>query len=249
MSSRPSQRIPSDFTELLSARGRRILAGREREVREAIATPQRRFLAVDGALNLGRVARLRDAMSRELAGALSRMESPIPPEATWSMSQNYSEQLPKTVAVSTALLESSRSRASRLAREMGLVALLRSPGAHAFAQALCSRPLRPRWGIQVLRYGPGDYAGPHNDHHPEDAEGRDGYFDFHVSLPTKAVAHQWLVYERQGHFSEVRDVNILGAVTAYKLPFWHYTTPLVARRGRQADAARWVLLATFEYAR
>jgi hypothetical protein len=36
------------------------------------------------------------------------------------------------------------------------------------------------------------------------------------------------------------------AVTAYRLPFWHYTTPLVAKRGR-SDAARWVLLGTFLY--
>jgi len=31
------------------------------------------------------------------------------------------------------------------------------------------------------------------------------------------------------------------------LPFWHYTTPLVAKRGRAKDAARWVLLGTFLY--
>jgi hypothetical protein len=36
------------------------------------------------------------------------------------------------------------------------------------------------------------------------------------------------------------------AVTAYRLPFWHYTTPLVGKRGR-ADAVRWVLLGTFLY--
>ena len=44
----------------------------------------------------------------------------------------------------------------------------------------------------------------------------------------------------------VLDVNTVGGITAYRLPFWHYTTPLVSKRGK--DAARWVLLGTFLYA-
>jgi hypothetical protein len=34
-------------------------------------------------------------------------------------------------------------------------------------------------------------------------------------------------------------------VTAYRLPFWHYTTPLVGA----PKAARWVLLGTFLFHR
>jgi len=33
-------------------------------------------------------------------------------------------------------------------------------------------------------------------------------------------------------------------VSAYRLPFWHYTTPL---EGRGAKAARWLVLGTFLY--
>ena len=33
------------------------------------------------------------------------------------------------------------------------------------------------------------------------------------------------------------------AATAYRLPFWHYTTPLVGK----PNAARWVLPGTFLY--
>ena len=60
------------------------------------------------------------------------------------------------------------------------------------------------------------------------------------------MKHQWLVYSRAGHFSEIVSVAKPASVTAYRLPFWHYTTPLVAKRGRR-DVARWVLLGTFLY--
>jgi hypothetical protein len=59
------------------------------------------------------------------------------------------------------------------------------------------------------------------------------------------VAHQYLVYARSGHFSETVPVHETGCVTVYRLPFWHYTTPLAAKPGREKDAARWVLLGTF----
>ena len=56
-----------------------------------------------------------------------------------------------------------------------------------------------------------------------------GYIDLHLSLCSPGVAHQWLVYSRAGHFSEIVSVARPAAVTAYRLPFWHYTTPLVAK--------------------
>jgi hypothetical protein len=98
----------------------------------------------------------------------------------------------------------------------------------------------------VLRYGPGDYAGPHNDHHPENAAARGSYVDLHLSLCAPGVAHQWLVYSRAGHFSEIVSVACPASITAYRLPFWHYTTPLVAKPGVR-NANRWVLLGTFLY--
>ncbi len=66
---------------------------------------------------------------------------------------------------------------------------------------------------------------------------------FAEAFSTPWVAHQWLVYSRAGHFSEIVPVGGPCTVTAYRLPFWHYTTPLVGGR----NAARWVLLGTFLY--
>jgi len=37
------------------------------------------------------------------------------------------------------------------------------------------------------------------------------------------------------------------SVAVYRLPFWHYTTPLLAKRGREAEARRWLLLGSFDY--
>jgi hypothetical protein len=39
-----------------------------------------------------------------------------------------------------------------------------------------------------------------------------------------------------------------GCLTLYRLPFWHYTTPLQAKPKQERKAARWVLLGTFLYA-
>jgi hypothetical protein len=41
---------------------------------------------------------------------------------------------------------------------------------------------------------------------------------------------------------------LVSGIAVYRLPFWHYTTPLVARRGAEATASRWVALATYRYA-
>ena len=78
---------------------------------------------------------------------------------------------------------------------------------------------------------------------------RNGYVDLHVTLCTNGVADQRLIYARAGHFSESVDVATVGGVTCYRLPFWHYTTPMLAKPKREASARRWVLLGTFLDAR
>ena len=237
--------FPSEFAELLTPKGRRILEGRDREACGALLRPGQRFVALGGVLDARKATACRDALEKALRDSLTVMEDPIPPESIWGMTENYAELLPKTVRVRTALLESRRSRSWKAAEAVGLVAMLRSESFAAFAASVSGRALRRKWGIQALCYGPGDYSGPHNDHHPEDAEAFDGYVDMHLTFATPAVAHQWLIYSKGGHFSEMQSVNTLGGVTVYRLPFWHYTTPLVARPGAEDAARRWVLLGTF----
>ncbi len=119
----------------------------------------------------------------------------------------------------------------------------------ALTQAASQTPLlRNGWGRQVICYESGDYSGPHNDHHPENADERNGFVDFHVMFSNDGVGHQLLVYEDHRHFlSTSHDVSGRSAVAIYRLPFWHYTTPLIARKGNEATARRWLLLASFAF--
>jgi hypothetical protein len=239
-------RFPQEFEDLLSRAGRRVLAGASPWC-GALADPRRRFVSLAGMIPASRARAVRRLLERTMYDSLSLMEAPIPPEATWEMTENYGELLPKTARVRTAYLERRRSRAHAIAEEIGLAAMLRSASCRAFVEEIAGKQLRRGNGIQVLCYGPGDYAGPHNDHHPEEADARGGYVDCHISLAAPAVAHQFLVYAERGHLSRIESVATEGGMTIYRLPFWHYTTPLVAEAGQEDKARRWVLLGTFLY--
>lgn len=234
--------VPSEFEDLLSRVGRKVLAGTH-PLCGALADPRTRFLTADDLIDRSKAARLRRVLEQELAGMLEPIEQPIPPESIWDMRRNYEERLPKTSRAHTIYFDSRREPGVRAAEKIGLARMMRSASFRAFAEVLAGRRLASGWGLQVLRYGPGDYAGPHNDHHPENKRARQGYIDVHVSFSTPSVKHQWLVYSRTGHFSEIVPVGGACVVTAYRLPFWHYMTPLVGRK----NAARWVLLGTFLY--
>jgi hypothetical protein len=240
---RSNHAIPADFEDLLNRQGRRVLAGTH-EICGVLADPRQRFVMRDDLLDRTKVARVRAALQKNLADTLEPLDKPIPPESIWDMTRDYGELLPKTARSRTIFFDSRREPGAKAAEKIGLVKMMRSDSFRAFAEALAGRKLAAGWGTQVLRYGPGDYAGPHNDHHPENKRAQKGYIDLHLSLCTPAVQHQWLVYSRAGHFSEIASVAGACTVTAYRLPFWHYTTPLVGT----AKAARWVLLGTFLYA-
>ena len=241
--------IPREFADLLTPAGRRVLAGRDTAICGALADPRRRFIALDGMVATRHAENLRRVLDAQMLSHLTRMEAPIPPESIWEMQQDYEECLPKTARVMTAYLENRRGKAMAMAREIGLIDLLTSESFIAFAEAVAGRKLDPKGGQQVLCYGPGDYAGPHNDHHPENQRAAQGYLDIHLSLANRAVQHQYLVYAKAGHFTEIVPVHSLGGMTIYRLPFWHYTTPLVAQPAKEKQARRWLLLGTFLFAK
>ncbi len=237
-----SNGIPEEFEDLLSRAGRRVLAGTH-PLCGALANPRTRFLAAEDLLDRAKVARVRRTLEAELPDVLEPIEKPIPPDTIFDMKQDYAELLPKSSRARTIYFEDRREPGVKAAERIGLARMMRSQSFRAFAEALAGRKLRSGWGLQVLRYGPGDYAGPHNDHHPENAAAKGGYIDLHLSLCGPGVQHQWLVYSRAGHLSEIVSVAGPVTVTAYRLPFWHYTTPLVGTQ----KAGRWVLLGTFLY--
>ena len=126
--------------------------------------------------------------------------------------------------------------------------MMTSASFQRIAQSVTTANIRSDyWSRQVICYETGDYSGPHNDHHPERDDLRNGFLDFHVMFSNPAVAQQLLVYEQRGFLSTAREVSSAPAIAIYRLPFWHYTTPLVARTGREQEARRWLLLGSFDY--
>jgi hypothetical protein len=235
--------FPAEFEELLSPRGRRVLAGTDRIC--GVLAEGLRFVSAPDLISRASSRGALALLDRSLRDCLTPMDQPIPERAILGMKKNYSERLPKSVRVRTALMASARSKGSQRAAEIGLTAMLHSASFHAMAEALSGFRLRPKRGTQVLCYGANDYSGPHNDHHPEEKDAKGGYVDLHLTFCNEAVDHQWLVYEHEGHLSQVQSVATAGGLGCYRLPLWHYTTPLAAKPGRLQEARRWVLLGTF----
>jgi hypothetical protein len=242
------KRLPAEFADLLTPRGRRVLEGRDRAACGAVAPGRPPFVALDGMVDRDKARAAGALLERTLGPLLSAMVRPIPPESIAGQTRNHQERLVKTVRVRTAYLERRGSRAWAAAERSGLIAMTDSDSWRAFAEAVAGRALDPDCGRQLLRYGLGDYAGPHTDHYPEDPVARGGYIDLHLSLGSPGCARQFLVYAAKGHFTEMVDVNTLGGITVYRLPLWHYTTPLQRLSGPRAAARRWVVLGTFLYA-
>jgi hypothetical protein len=141
------------------------------------------------------------------------------------------------------------NRSPEVVRGIGLTTMLASTSFRDFVETVSGYRLGAGCGWQVICYENGDYTGPHNDHHPEFPNVRDGYVDVHVMFSNAAVQAQWLVYEEAGHLSRAIDVSMPGGVMIYRLPFWHYATPLLAKARRETEARRWLILASFELGR
>jgi hypothetical protein len=239
-------RFPSELDDLLNRRGRRLLADPPR-LEALIARRETPIFVFEDVIDSGLARDCIRLLDEAMYPALQRMHSPIPREALIGMKQNYGESLPKTVRVKTATFNSRRSKVLDAAREIGLAQMMHSPSFLRLAQAFTEPRLKARgWGRQVICYETGDYSGPHNDHHPEDNSERYGFIDLHLMF-TSGAAEQWLVYEQRGFLSSARRVSGKPAIAIYRLPFWHYTTPLMAKPGHEATARRWLLLGSFEY--
>jgi hypothetical protein len=195
------------------------------------------------------LTRLTRMLSRSLYPHLRQLSSPIPASAIRDMKVNYSEQLPKTMRLLTADLNSPRSAATQAASSLGLIEILKSDHLHALGEKVSGKKLLKDPDCQIICYENGDFSGPHNDHHPENESARTGFVDVHIMLSEPAVSSQLLVYEAQpGLLNEVEEIGKGMAIAVYHLPFWHYTTPLQAK-SKTRPARRWLLLASFDFDR
>lgn len=239
--------FPAELDDLLNARGRRLLANAPQfEVLKARhRTP---IVFLEGVIDRDVARDCVRLLDETLYPLMRRMDRPIPREAVVDMTENYSEALTKTVRVRTATFNSRRSKVLDAARQIGLEQMMTSPSFQRAAQAVTRAPLgSAAGGRQVICYQAGDYSGPHNDHHPEDEGTCNGFVDLHLMFSNDAVAQQLLVYEERGFLSSAHDVSGAPSIAVYRLPFWHYTTPLIARRGHEHRARRWLLLGSFDY--
>lgn len=248
------EKFPAEFAEMLSAPGKALLrqgfadtarfaGGAATQDKVSGQTP---LAFLPGMLSKTWAMQARRLLDATMPAHVRRIESRIPPETITGMRRNYTEQLPKSMRIQTAYFDSPRSAAYRAAAEIGLLQMLRSESLALFAERITGLPLERRRGVQLILYEPGDYSGPHNDHHPENAHAREGFVDLHISLCNEGVQDQFLVCEEHGHLTGVYPAASDGSVALYRLPFWHYTTPLRAKPGAEHKARRWLLLATFD---
>ncbi len=241
------ERFPEEFEDLLNRRGRRLLKNSP-SLEDLVARRGTPIVLFEGVIDPGLARECIRLLDEGFYSSLQRMHTPIPREALTEMKENYTDKLAKTVRVRTATFNSRRSKVLDAAKEIGLAQMMTSPSFRRIAQAVTRHNLREDyWSRQVICYEHGDYSGPHNDHHPEHEATRNGFVDFHVMFSNDAVAQQLLVYEERRFLSATHDVSRQPSIAVYRLPFWHYTTPLVGRPGHEARARRWLLLGSFDY--
>lgn len=183
-------------------------------------------------------------LERAMTPYLRPVRSPVDPEWITGMTENYSDSLPKTLRNASVTLNSGRGLAVEAARKIGLMEMMGSATLHAFAERVSGCRLQEDPAVQIIRYRAGDYVGPHNDHHPEEPELREGYVDLQITLSGDGVARQYLLYELDGYFNQMRNVGIASGVSVSMLPFWHQVTPLEVKASGK-NKHRWLLLASF----
>jgi hypothetical protein len=233
----PMTRFPQEFSQALR---RAPLEAEPIARRGKIGADRLRWFA--GALRPAFVEGALELLEGKLAPHLRVAQSAIPAETITGMTENYTEALPKTLHNRSAMLNNRRSAGYHAAEEMGLVEFLQSASLRAFAERVSGFRLEGTPGLQAICYHPGDYVGPHNDHHPEEDHLRDGYVDLQITLCNSQVEKQYLVYEHKGWFNRTCEVSVASGISVSVLPFWHQVTPLV---GKSAEARRWLLLTSF----
>lgn len=235
--------FPHEFSDMLTPQGKSILKGEDKN--SLFLNGKNYFAIFDGVVDRRKAEDSVRILDTNLYDHLAIEQRKIPPESITGMKENYEERLNKTMHIKTAFFRRRGAYSYRAAEKIGLLQMMKSSSFTDFAEAVTGLKLDRSLHIQVSCYEHGDYVGPHNDHHPENDDVKDGFIDFHLMFTNSAVAHQYLVYEEKGHFSKIVDINLQGGISIYKLPFWHYTTPLAGKCAQESAARRWLLLGSF----
>ena len=231
------ERFPEEFAELLTPSGRALVEGTS-ELKGTLG--RSRFFTSNALLDPALSRQVPALLERTFADLLVEIDRGVPnPKSSFA---SHIDMLPKIGRMLSTPTEGGEdTEVWRRGEQCGAVQMMTSKSYLAFVEALCGHAVLGPVTLQALCYRPGDYAGPHTDNHPEEKETKDGYTDVHLTFCTPDVEQQLLVYEHQGHLSQVANIVGDGTVTAYRLPFWHYTTPMVGAKA----ARRWLLLGSF----
>lgn len=239
------KKFPPEFEDILNEKGKNVLKGKYRNLvfGKRGATP---IEVVSEIIDPKMAENCIRVLNRNFYDRLSRIHGKIDSMEIKKMRKNYSEKLGKTLRMKSIEIKGPRSLSYQLAHDCGLLQMLSSDSLRKFGEIIAKQKFGNVENNQLICYEHGDYVSPHNDHHPENKNVRNGYFDLHIMFSNTYVQHQFLVYEKGGFLNGVYDLSAPSGATVYKLPFWHYTTPLFGKVGKEKFARRWLILRSFE---
>jgi hypothetical protein len=229
------KRFPEELEALLSPRGKRLLAGRDGAVAEALARDG--AVVVTGLFDAKAVRAAPALLAKTFRKSLTRVETKAPPPAE-AGTLSALERLPRMERVSFAPFGAVDSNASTRAEEIGLTALCRSESFRALAAALTGAPKRAADTHEVLALAERDYLGPRPGHF---AGAEAGAVELFLSFAS-GVKRQFLVHEREGHLEAMHELPDGPALVAVSRPRWRYLTPLEGTKAAQ----RWLVGQSFE---
>ena len=234
--------FPKQFSDLLNRKGLQLLKG------ITGTGPDNKIAVVQNIIRPEYVNVILDALNQKVFPVLKNYYAPVPDDIIKKMKRNHSEKLGKSMKMKSAELNSKNALAYKIAAEIGLIDMLSSASYKCMGEALMGKQFGDSTGKQVICYRHGDYVSPHNDHHPENENTRNGYFDIQLMLSNRYVRHQWLVYEQKGFLNSMADISNPSGIAVYRLPFWHYTTPMIGQPQKENEARRWLFLHSYEFA-
>lgn len=237
------QVFPQQFSDILNRKGLDILSGKTNHASDS----DRRLKVVQDIIKPVYAQHILAALEQRVFPLLRNCNTPIPGSIIKEMKKNYSEKLGKTMKMKSSGINSANSKTYKIAKEIGLVDMLSSESYRSMGEALMGGKFGTSIGKQIICYEHNNYVSPHNDHHPENENIKNGYYDIQLMLSNKHVKHQWLVYEQQGYLNKFVDITALSGLAVYRLPFWHYTTPMIAKQHGENLAKRWLLLHSYEF--
>jgi hypothetical protein len=242
------KKFPEEFSDLLNKKGQHILSGKYKtdKFKSKKNTPVDVLSEVIDEKAATDCIRI---LQKNFYPLLRPIASRIDPEELINMKKNYSEKLAKNLRMKTLEIGGKNSRSFESAAACGLYQMMHSASLQKFGEMVAGEPFGVAQNNQIICYESGDYVSPHNDHHPEFPSVKDGFFDIHIMFSNAAVQHQLLVYENNGYLNGYYNIAVPVAIAVYKLPFWHYTTPLVPKQKKESTAQRWLLLRSFETAK